>query len=89
MFQVATTSGMVRVGLVLDDSILPIEALAAHHPTARILSEASTASELTPGIQGLLTNWEQSFQALFELAAFVTSAGFADAPLAERPVLPG
>jgi 2,4-diketo-3-deoxy-L-fuconate hydrolase len=71
---------IAHVGLVLDDYILPLEALAEHHRAARSLSEVSVASELTPGVQGLLTNWAQSFHALCELTAFVTGTQVEEAP---------
>ncbi len=67
------TSGRIQVGLELDERILPLEALMARHPAARRLVEASTASELTPGVQGLLTRWEHNLAALIALTAFVRS----------------
>ena len=73
-------SKIAHVGFVLDDYILPLEALEAHRPGVRSLREASMASELTPGLQGLLTDWEQSFTVLSELAAFVTGVQAAEAP---------
>ncbi len=71
---------VVHVGLVLDERIVPIDALADHHPAAKGLLVATLTSELTPGIQGLLGNWEQSFEALSTLASFVTEKGFEDVP---------
>ena len=67
-------TSMVHVGLVLNEHIVPIDALADYHPAAKALLGATVASELTPGIQGLLTNWEQSFDALSTLASFVAHA---------------
>src|SRR5437870_2456241 len=74
------SAGRILVGLVLSDAIVPLEALAAHHPGARQLLEVSAVSELTPGIQGLLTNWEQSYQILSELADFITRQGVENGP---------
>lgn len=73
-------SGKIAVGLVLGDKILPLSALASQHVGAQGLHEASTNSELTPGIQGLLTNWEQSFAVLCELADFVVKQGSENGP---------
>lgn len=77
------TSGRIQVGLELDERILPLEALMARHPAARRLVEASTASEMTPGVQGLLTRWEHNLAALIALTAFVRSHG-PDDPLWRR-----
>lgn len=77
------TSGRIQVGLELDERILPLEALMARHPAARRLVEASTASELAPGVQGLLTRWEHNLAALIALTAFVRSHG-PDDPLWRR-----
>jgi 2,4-diketo-3-deoxy-L-fuconate hydrolase len=71
---------IARVGLVLGEQILPLAALEAHHPAARSLGEASTTSELTPGIQGLLADWERSLTILSELATKVASVETAAAP---------
>lgn len=70
----------LHVGLVLGEHIVPIDALADHHPAAKMLLAATATSELTPGIQGLLTNWEQSFAVLSTLASFVTREGFENVP---------
>ncbi len=69
------TVGRIQVGLDLYEQIVPLEALATQHPAAQRLIEASSVSELTPGVQGLLTNWEQSLEVLSELAAFVAQQG--------------
>lgn len=61
----------LHTGLVLGDRIVPFEALAAYYPIAQKLLRACTSSALTPGIEGLLANWEQSFNELSELAALV------------------
>ena len=74
------TTGKISVGLVFDENILPLAALVAHYPSAQQLVEASTASELTPGVQGLLTHWQQSFEALSELTAFVAQQGVENGP---------
>lgn len=73
-------TSMVHVGLVLNEHIVPIDALADYHPAAKALLVAAVTSELTPGIQGLLTNWERSFAALSTLASFVANAGFEGVP---------
>lgn len=70
----------VYVGLVLAEHIIPIDALADYHSAARELCATTRTSELLPGIQGLLTNWEQSFAALSMLANFVTQEGFERVP---------
>src|SRR5437899_121765 len=78
--QRGNTPGKIHVGLVLGDQIVPLDALAMHHPGAQRLLEASTASELIPGIQGLLTNWEQSLATLSELTDFITRQGVENGP---------
>lgn len=70
----------VYVGLVFDEHIVPLDALAEYHPAAKELLATTGTSELLPGIQGLLTNWEQSFAALSILANFVAQEGFEKAP---------
>jgi 2,4-diketo-3-deoxy-L-fuconate hydrolase len=65
------TTGPIQVGLAFDEQILSLEVLATQHPAAQKLIEISRRSELTPGVQGLLTNWEQSLELLYDLAAFV------------------
>src|SRR5205085_11946913 len=67
-------NGTVRVGLVLVERILPLDDVAAY-PAAVTLFSAATASELTPGLQGFLLNWEQSFSLLCELVAAVQRDG--------------
>jgi len=68
-------AGGIHVGLDLGKQIISLDTLATHQPAAQRLLDICTTSELTPGIQGLLTNWEQSFETLYELAAFVTGQG--------------
>jgi 2,4-diketo-3-deoxy-L-fuconate hydrolase len=68
------SSKAAHVGLVLDEHILPLQALEAHHPAVRSLIEASTTSELAPGIQGLLMDWERHFATLSALVAYLASA---------------
>ncbi len=70
-----TTGEPIQVGLAFDERILSLETLAPFHPAAQKLLEASRYSELTPGVQGLLTNWEQSLALLSELADFVLQQG--------------
>jgi 2-keto-4-pentenoate hydratase/2-oxohepta-3-ene-1,7-dioic acid hydratase in catechol pathway len=67
---------MLHTGLVLGDRILPFEILATYFPEAQKLYQASITSMLTPGIEGLLVNWDQSFQELSALAALVTQHPF-------------
>lgn len=73
-------SSRIYVGLVFDERIVPIDALAEYHPAAKKLLDATITSELTPGIQGLLINWEQSFAALTTLANFIAQQGFERVP---------
>ncbi len=73
-------AGVVHVGIVLDEHIVPVDALIDYHPDAKELLAAMVVSELTPGIQGLLTNWEQSFEALSMLADFIVQEGFEGVP---------
>jgi 2,4-didehydro-3-deoxy-L-rhamnonate hydrolase len=61
----------LHTGLVLGDRILSFEALSAYYPIAQKMLKVSTSSVLTPGIEGLLVDWDQSFQELSELAALV------------------
>ncbi len=70
------TSETVHVGLVFGEHIVPLDALSDYHPAVKSLLATTVASELRPGIQGLLTNWEQSFAALHSLAGFVVQQGF-------------
>lgn len=76
----------LHTGLVLGDRILPLEALAAYFPDAQKLYKASTASMLTPGIEGLLVDWDQSFYELSALAALVTQHLFEESPWREESV---
>ncbi len=78
------TPGRIVVGLALNDEIIPLAALANQHAAAQRLHEASTASELMPGIQGLLTNWEQSFAAFSELVDLITRQGIANGSWREK-----
>jgi 2-keto-4-pentenoate hydratase/2-oxohepta-3-ene-1,7-dioic acid hydratase in catechol pathway len=64
----------VRVGLVLVERLLPLEKVTAS-PAAQTLQRAATASGLTPGVQGLLLNWEQSLSLLRDLVATVKRDG--------------
>lgn len=70
------TSQVVHVGLVFGERIVPLHALGDYHPAAKTLLAETVASELRPGIQGLLTHWAQSFEVLRSLAGFVTEQGF-------------
>lgn len=70
----------VHVGLVFDERIVPIDALTDYHGAAKELLDASLTSVLTPGIQGLLTNWEQSFESLSTLTSFIAGEGFEGVP---------
>jgi 2-keto-4-pentenoate hydratase/2-oxohepta-3-ene-1,7-dioic acid hydratase in catechol pathway len=79
----ADTTGPIQVGLAIGEQIVPLEALVKAYPAAQRLIEASIASALTPGVQGLLTNWEQSLKLLADLAAFITRQGAEDAPWRE------
>jgi 2,4-didehydro-3-deoxy-L-rhamnonate hydrolase len=73
-------ANVIHVGFVLGEHIVPIEALTDYHPGAKELLAATVASQLTPGIQGLLTNWEQSFKILSILANFIVREGFEGVP---------
>ena len=73
------TGGPIQVGLAFNERILPLDVLVSHYPAAQRLIEASTGSELTPGVQGLLTDWEQSLELLSDLAAFVWQKGIEQA----------
>lgn len=70
----------LHTGLVLGDRIVSFERLATDYPIAQKLLKASTASVLTPGIEGLLVNWDQSFQELSELAALVAQHRVEESP---------
>lgn len=59
---------------------MSFERLATDYPIAQKLLKASTASVLTPGIEGLLVNWDQSFQELSELAALVAQHRVEESP---------
>src|SRR5436190_20006759 len=78
--QQGEVAGGIHVGLELGEQIISLDTLAAYQPAAQRLLKICAASELTPGIQGLLTNWEQSFETLCELAAFVTRQGVENGP---------
>jgi 2,4-diketo-3-deoxy-L-fuconate hydrolase len=69
------SAGPVQVGLAIDEQLLSLEQLSTQHPAAQQLVEASRRSELTPGVQGLLTNWEQSLARLSDLVADVRQQG--------------
>lgn len=74
----------VHVGIAFGERIIPLEALAALHPVAQRLQADAAASVLTPGVQGLLTNWSQSFQDLSDVARFVTRQGVENGPWREE-----
>lgn len=74
------TSRVVHVGLIFGERIVPLDALTDYHVAAKELLDATVRSELTPGIQGLLTDWEQSFEMLSTLANFVAQEGFERVP---------
>lgn len=73
------SGGSIQVGLTIDERILPLKALVTQHPAAQRLVEASTRSELMPGVQGLLTDWQQSLELLSDLATFVWQQGIEQA----------
>src|SRR5579864_6887837 len=70
----------IHAGLAIGEKIVALDALAEHHPLAHDLANVATASAFTPGVQGLLTNWEKNFDALCEVAAFVTREGLENGP---------
>lgn len=78
----------IRAGLAIGEKIVALEALAEHHPLAQDLANVATASAFTPGVQGLLTNWEKNFDALCEVAAFVTREGLENGPWSREVTSP-
>lgn len=72
-------AGGLRPGLVTGGATVSVDAAAAYSPGAGHLVDALAASSpLTPGLQALVTDWETSFEALRELAAFVVEEGVED-----------
>jgi 2-keto-4-pentenoate hydratase/2-oxohepta-3-ene-1,7-dioic acid hydratase in catechol pathway len=68
------TSASVQVGLEVDGYVVPLTGLRDLPGTDRLIDSVSL-SELTPGVQGLLTDWPRSFEILSSLADAVEHGG--------------
>jgi 2-keto-4-pentenoate hydratase/2-oxohepta-3-ene-1,7-dioic acid hydratase in catechol pathway len=69
---------VLHPGLVIGDAIIALDGLAPSHPLAQQLEERTHASLLTPGLQGLLFDWDRHFDMLSTLGEFVGLEGIED-----------